>query len=213
MTRDLAIHVLVVDDHTIFRSGLCRLLLDEPDLHVIGEVGSGAEALEALQSARVDVLLLDINLEGRSGLDLLGAIRERFPALPVLMLSMYPQEQYAQAALQGGARGYVQKDADPDELIRAIRQVASGRLHVGARGVMPQRGDKGAEPSPLHRLTVREHQILRMLLKGMSLTGIGEEMMISVKTVSTHRSNILEKIGARNTPELVLWAVRQGIAG
>jgi len=207
------IRALVVDDHTIFRSGLKRLLLDESDIRVTGEARSGAEAVEALRREPFDLVLLDINLEGRSGLEVLTTIRRDFPATPVLMLSMYPEEQYALVALRAGASGYVAKDAEPAELIAALRAVARGGTHLSMR-IAPHVQDqlKGLDDRPPHqRLTVREHQIMLMLLKGLAPADIGEEMMISVKTVSAHRTHILEKLGVSSTAELVLYAVRQGI--
>jgi DNA-binding NarL/FixJ family response regulator len=207
------IDVLVVDDHTIFRSGLQRLLLDETDMRVAGEANNGAEALELLRGRSFDVVLLDINMEGRNGLEVLASVRNLSPTLPVLMLSMYPEEQYALVAVRGGANGYVAKDAAPAELITAIRRVAVGGQYLSARAapqVLDQLQGKDERP-PHQRLTVREHQIMLMMLKGMSLTEIGEEMLISVKTVSTHRSHVLEKLGVASTAELVLYAVRQGL--
>jgi DNA-binding NarL/FixJ family response regulator len=207
------VDLLVVDDHTIFRSGLTRLLLDEPDLRVVGEARNGAEAMEQIRLRRFSLVLLDINMDGRNGLDVLGSIRGWSASLPVLMLSMYPEEQYALVAVQGGANGYIAKDAEPAELVAAIRRVAAGGRYLSARAaqlVSDQLQGRDARP-PHQRLTVREHQIMLMMLKGMSLTDIGTEMLISVKTVSTHRTHILEKLGVSSTAELVLYAVRQGL--
>lgn len=207
------IRAFVVDDHTIFRSGLKRLLLDEPDIRVTGEARSGAEAIDALRGGMFDLVLLDINLDGRSGLEVLATMRRAFPAMPVLMLSMYPEEQYALVAMRAGANGYLPKDAEPAELTTAIRAVAGGGTYLSMK-IAPhiQHQLKGLDDRPPHqRLTVREHQIMLMLLKGTSPSDIGEEMMISVKTVSAHRAHILEKLGVSGTAELVLYAVRQGI--
>jgi DNA-binding NarL/FixJ family response regulator len=207
------IRAFVVDDHTIFRSGLKRLLLDEPDIRITGEARGGAEAIAALRAGSFDLVLLDINLEGRSGLEVLATIRREFPTLPVLMLSMYPEEQYALVAMRAGASGYLAKDAEPAELLEAIRSIAAGGSYLSMR-IAPHIQDqlKGQDDRPPHqRLTVREHQIMLMLLKGISPTDIGEEMMISVKTVSAHRAHILDKLGVSSTAELVLYAVRQGI--
>ena len=207
------IRILVVDDHTIFRSGLKRLLLDEADLRITGEARSGTEALLALRAEAFDLVLLDINLEGRSGLEVLASLRREFPAVPVLMLSMYPEEQYALVAVRAGASGYLNKDAEPAELIAALRSVAKGGSYLSssvAHHVKEQLSGQDDRP-PHQRLTVREHQIMLMLLKGTSPADIGEEMLISVKTVSTHRAHILEKLGVSSTAELVLYAVRQGI--
>lgn len=207
------IDILMVDDHTIFRSGLQRLLLDETDLRTTAEAGNGAEALALVRQRRFDVVLLDINMEGRNGLEVLASIRAAQPALPVLMLSMYAEEQYALVAIQAGARGYIAKDAEPAELVRAIRCVAAGGQYLSARAASQVSGQlEGRDDRPAHqRLTVREHQVMLMMLKGLSLTAIGDEMLISVKTVSTHRTNILDKLGVASTAELVLYAVRHGI--
>jgi DNA-binding NarL/FixJ family response regulator len=207
------ISVLVVDDHTIFRSGVQRLLLDEADIRMTGEASNGSEALDLIRRNRYDVVLLDINMDGRNGLDVLASIRAFDRPLPVLMLSMYPEEQYALLAIQDGANGYIAKDAEPAELVLAIRRVAAGGQYLSARAaplVLDQLQGRDARPAH-QRLTVREHQIMLMMLKGMPLTQIGEEMLISVKTVSTHRANILEKLGVSSTAELVLYAVRQGM--
>jgi DNA-binding NarL/FixJ family response regulator len=207
------IQVLLVDDHTIFRSGLKRLFLDEPDLRVAAEARNGSEALEKIRRTQFSIVVLDINLESRSGLEVLVSIRAESPRLPVLMLSMYPEQQYALVALQAGANGYLEKDAEPDELLHAIRRVAAGGQYLSAHAapaVLMQLNGQDARPAH-QRLTVREHQIMLMIVKGKSLTEIGEEMLISVKTVSTHRTNILAKLGLASNAEMVLYAVRQGI--
>ncbi len=205
--------VLLVDDHTIFRSGVRHLLLDEPDLRVTGEARNGAEALEQVRNHAYDVVLLDINMEGRSGLDVLGTLRALPRCPPVLMLSMYPEQQYALVAVQAGASGYVAKDAEPSELVQAIRRVAAGGQYLSvaaARTVLDQL--RGLDRRPPHeRLSIREHQIMVMIVRGMSVTAIADEMALSVKTVSRHRSNLLEKIGVASTAELVLYAVRHGL--
>jgi DNA-binding NarL/FixJ family response regulator len=207
------IQVLLVDDHTIFRSGLKRLFLDEPDLRVAAEARNGIEAVEKIRNAQFSIVVLDINLEGRSGLEVLVSIRAEAPRLPVLMLSMYPEQQYALVAIRAGANGYVSKDAEPGELLLAIRRVAAGGQYLSAQAAPTVRMQlNGRDERPAHqRLTVREHQIMLMIVKGKSLTEIGEEMLISVKTVSTHRTNILGKLGLASNAELVLYAVRQGI--
>lgn len=207
------LEILSVDDHTIFRSGLRRLLLDEPDMRITGEASNGPEAITLVRSRRFDLALLDINMEGRNGFEVLDTMRQVAPRLPVLVLSMYPEQQYALVAVQQGAWGYVSKDAEPHELVSAIRRVAAGERYLSARAA-PLINDQlhGKDMRLAHqRLSVREHQIMTMMIKGMSLTEIGEEMMISVKTVSTHRSHILEKLGVSSTAELVLYAVRHGL--
>lgn len=207
------IKVLVVDDHTIFRSGLRRLFSDEPDIRVADEAGNSAEALAKIRARKFDVVMMDINMDGRSGLDLLESVRGEFPTLPVLMLSMYPEEQYALVALKAGANGYVSKDIESDELVQAVREVAAGRRYLTTRAAGKLLGKvDGAETAPPHhRLSVREHEIMLMIVKGMSLTEIGEKLFLSVKTISTYRARILSKLGVSSNAELVLYAVRHGI--
>jgi DNA-binding NarL/FixJ family response regulator len=207
------IQVLVVDDHTIFRSGVMRLLQDEPDMRVAAEASNGGEALDLVRARRFDIVLLDINMEGRSGLDVLASIRALPNSPPVMMLSMYPEEQYALLAVQSGASGYLAKDSEPTEMVVAIRKVAGGSQYLSVRAArLVQDQLRGVDERPAHqRLSVREHQIMLMTIRGMSVTEIAEEMLISVKTVSTHRANLLAKLGLGSTAELVLYAVRQGL--
>lgn len=207
------INVLVVDDHTIFRSGVSRLLQDEADMRVVAEAQNGAEALDLVRAQRFDAVLLDINMEGRSGLEVLSSMRALPRCPPVLMLSMYPEAQYALVAVQAGASGYLAKDTEPAELVRAIRAIAAGNQYLSAR-VRDQVHDqlRGLDDRPAHlRLSIREHQIMLMTIRGMSVTDIATEMMISVKTVSSHRVNMLAKLGLGSTAELVLYAVRHGL--
>lgn len=207
------IRVLVVDDHTIFRSGLKRLLSDEPDMRVEGEAKDASEMLAVLRRHSFDVMLLDISMEGRSGLDALQSVRKEFPKLPILVLSMYPEEQYALVALRAGANGYAAKDVESGELIGAIRQIAAGERYLSrkAQQRLLLQGD-GVDARPAHqKLSSREFEIMMMIVQGQSLTDIGERMFISVKTVSTHRARILEKIGVESNAELVRYAVRQGL--
>ena len=211
------IDVLVVDDHTIFRSGLKRLLSDESDMRVTGEARNGAEMLAMLrQPGHFDVMLLDISLEGRSGLDMLRVVRSDFAAVPVLVLSMYPEEQFALTAIRAGANGYASKDIDAPELIKAIRHVAAcGRYLIakGSESLLQQHLDN-VDNRPAHqKLSAREYQIAMMIVNGMSLTDIGEKMFISVKTVSTYRARILGKLGVETNADLVRYAVSQGLTG
>lgn len=202
--------ILIVDDHTIFRSGLKRLLGDEADLRVVAEAGDGAEALRLLRARPVDLVILDINLGGRSGLEVLGAIRRQSPALPVLIMSMYPEAQFAAAAFRDGANGYVSKDATPALLFDAIRRIVAGR--PGPHDARVPAGIRNGDAGPPHyRLSAREMQIFNLIVAGTPLTEIGERMFLSVKTVSTYRSRVLEKLGLRNNAELVQYAVRHGV--
>lgn len=208
------IKILVVDDHTIFRSGLRKLLSDEPDMRVDDEARDVGEMLAKLRRATFDVVLLDVSMAGRSGLEAMPSVRAEFPKLPVLLLSMYPAEQYAVVALRAGASGYLTKDAESEELILAIREVASGRRYLSstaAQRLLLQTVGGSDDQPPHHRLSAREHQIMLMIVQGISLTEIGKQMFISVKTVSSTRTRILQKIGVDSNAELVLYAVRHRI--
>ena len=210
------IEVLVVDDHTIFRSGLRRLLADEADMRVVEEAGSAADALQLLRKRRFDAVMLDINMKGRSGLELLKTLRQEWPALPVLMVSMYPEEQFAKAALEAGASGYVTKDAEPGDLLAAIRSVAQGGKWLSPDFVARRRrasaDSSGLDDSPPHfRLSARELQILLAIVAGKSLTDIGADLFLSVKTVSTYRGRILDKLGLESNPELVRYAMQHSL--
>ena len=207
------IRVLVVDDHTIFRSGLARLFSDEPDIQVAGEASNGAAALAQLRSAPFDLVLMDISMEGRNGLEVVDALRAEFPKLPVLMLSMYREEQYAMAAIKAGANGYLTKDSEPEELVRAIRTVSTGQRYLTQRGTeMLLRQVKGEDDRPAHqRLSAREFEIMKLIVEGVSLTDIGRQMFISVKTVSTYRNRLLTKLGLSSNAELVKFCVQNGL--
>ncbi len=207
------IDVLVVDDHAIFRSGLKRLLADEADMRVTGEAGSGQEALDMLQAGTWSVILLDINMTGRSGLDTLKRIRARWHEQPVLMLSMYPHEQYAAMALDAGANGYLSKDCDARELVQAIRIAAGGGYYLSPAAAGPifvKLRKEGGQP-PHYKLTPRELEILHLIIQGVSLTEIGKRLFLSVKTVSTYRTRLLEKLGVENNADLLRYALRHGL--
>ncbi len=207
------ISVLVVDDHRIFRSGIKRLLSDEPDIRVTDEAANGTEALAKIRQRPFDVVMLDINMTGRSGLEAIACLRGEAPATPILIVSMYPEEQYAAVALKAGARGYVSKDADPEDLVAAIREVCRGRIYVSTHfGASMLLREKSGERGPPHfDLSAREQQIMTEIVKGRSLTRIGEQMFLSVKTVSTYRRRILEKLGLRSNAELVRYALRHRV--
>lgn len=207
------IEVLIVDDHAIFRSGVSRLLSDETDLRVTGEARNGQEAIELLRLHCYQVILLDINMEGRSGLEVLERIRGEWPSQAVLILSMYPEEQYASQSLKAGAYGYISKDADAIELIKAIRTVATGGRYISpkALGCVLQTVQEKAGPPPHHQLSPREMQILLLIVQGVSLTGIGKRMFLSVKTISTYRSRILAKLGLESNANLVRYTLEHGL--
>ncbi|NTV11415.1 MAG: response regulator transcription factor [Zoogloea sp.] len=207
------IDVLIVDDHAIFRTGVRRLLSDEDDMHVTGEARNGGEALALLRGQTYQVVLMDINMGARSGLDVLNMIRAEWPRQPVIMLSMYPEKQYALVALRAGANAYVSKDMESSDLVAAIRAVAGGGRYLCSRSageMLLQLQSDEAGPAH-HRLSGRELQIMQEIVNGSSLTEIGERMFLSVKTVSTYRARILEKLDLANNAELVRYALRHGM--
>nr|WP_315595378.1 response regulator transcription factor [uncultured Cupriavidus sp.] len=204
------IRIVLVDDHTIFREGLKRLLLDEGDFSVVAEACNGPDALTAIRTHEFDVLVLDISMPGRSGLDLIPSIRSEKPLLPIVVLSMYPAEQYAVRAFEAGASGYVTKDMDAVELVASIRKVVQGKRYFSpqvAERVMDNL-DRVNGQLPHRDLSSREYEIMRLIVQGVRLTEIGKQFFLSVKTVSTYRSRILKKIGVATNAELVQYALR-----
>jgi DNA-binding NarL/FixJ family response regulator len=204
------IKLFIIDDHAMFRAGLRKVFADEPDIQVVDDAGDWHEGLARLEHQSPDVLLLDINLPDRSGLELLDVIGVRFPSLRTVMLSMYCEPQYAMRAMRSGACGYVAKDMEVDELVAAIRRVARGGKFVAPSiaASMLDAIDGAEDASPHERLSPRESQILRMMVSGEALTVIASRLLINVKTVSTYRRRILEKLGASSNAELVQYAMR-----
>lgn len=205
------IELLVVDDHTIFRAGIRRLMSDEADIRVTGEAADSAGALAAIRSRHFDVVLLDIHLGARNGLETLAALRAEKPRLPVIMLTMYAEAQYARRALHAGASAYLSKDVSHEELLRAVRHVAGGGIYVtpGFAALGPSAAPGGAPPH--ESLSPREMQVMLKIAAGVPLTEIGVQMCVSVKTIGTHRHRILEKLGVTSNAELVQYAVRHGL--
>jgi DNA-binding NarL/FixJ family response regulator len=215
------IKVLVCDDHLIVRQGIKQILADAPDIVLADEADSGPEAVRLVREAQacggIDVVLMDIAMPQRDGLDVLKQLKNEFPKLPVLMLSTYPDKQYAVRSLKLGAAGYLNKSADSEQMTGAIRKVAAGGLFItpavaeqlaGAIGA----GHAQAVEGPLHdRLSHREYQVFRLLSAGRSVGEIAEQLVLSSNTVSTYRARILEKTGARNDVELALYAVRHDL--
>lgn len=213
------IRVLVCDDHLIVRQGIKQILADAADITLAGEADCGPDAVRQVREAEqrrqpIDVVLMDIAMPQRDGLDVLRQLKGEFSRLPVLMLSTYPDKQYAVRSLKLGAAGYLNKSADSEQMIGAIRKVAAGGLfitpavaeHLAASVVA---GPAQAAERPLHeRLSHREYQVFRLLASGRSVSEIALQLSLSSNTVSTYRARILEKTGARNDVELALYAVR-----
>jgi two-component system, NarL family, invasion response regulator UvrY len=204
------IKILIADDHRIVREGLKQILAETQDMIVTDEANNAQEVLKKVWDNDYDVLLLDISMPGRSGLDILKEIKSDRPKLSVLVLSMYSEEQYALRALRAGASGYMTKESAPDELIEAIRKVSTGRKYIS-----PSVAEKlafslesGDERPPQETLSDREFQVMCMIASGKTIKAIGDELSLSVKTVSTYRARILEKMRMKNNAELTHYAIQ-----
>ena len=209
------IRVGIVDDHAIVRTGLRQYLSEHVDLRVTGEANNGTEALELARSGTVDVLLLDISMPGQSGVDALTAIKARFPELPVLILSGFPELHYATPLLRQGASGYLNKECDPEEIVTAIRTVARGRKYISP-AVAELLADNAAagdsSDRPRHELlSERELQVFLRLAKGETIGHMAEGMFLSVKTVSTYRTRVLEKLKLASNSDLTYYALKNGL--
>ena len=209
-----SIRVLIGDDHRIVREGLKQMLADAPDIEVCAEATNGPDVLAAVQtlggSQGLSLVLLDIAMPGRDGLDVLQALRKTWPALPVLMLSTYPEKQYAVRCIKLGAAGYLNKSADPDDMVAAVRKVAAGGVYVTpatAEALASAVAGASAKTGP-EALSHREYQVFRLLTAGHSVSEIGAQLSLAPNTVSTYRARILEKTGTKNDVELALYAER-----
>ena len=208
------IRIVIADDHTIVREGLKQLLAAAQDLSVVGEAQDAHEVLERVRGIEFDLLLLDISMPGRSGVELIKQVHAEKPKLRVLVLSMHEEEQYAVRAIKAGAAGYLTKDSASSQLVSAIRKVAAGGAFITesvaqqlALGAMPK-----SEGPPHSALSDREFQVFRELVSGKAVSEIANELSLSVKTVSTHKAHLLEKMGLANQSELIRYAIRHRLA-
>lgn len=206
------IKVLIADDHAILRAGLKHMLSEYPDITVGGEAGNGHEALAKAQAEPWDVMLLDMTMPGKSGIELIKQLKQLLPKLRILILSMHKEDVYAVRALKAGAAGYLCKDNAEDQLVAALRKVAAGGLYITpavaeklALDVL--QGDDQNVP-PHTRLSDREYQIFQAIVAGDSVSDIAQKLNLSVKTVSTHKTHIMEKMGSDSVPELVRYAIQ-----
>ena len=207
------IKVLIADDHTVVREGLKQILADDAQLTVVGEAADGNEVLKALEGLNVDALVLDITMPGRNGLDVLKEVKRKRPMLPVLVLSMHPEDQFAIRILRAGAAGYITKESAPEELVGALRKVCSGGKYVSpqlAEKLAVFIEDEGTRPAH-EKLSDREFEVLRMLALGKTVTEVAEELLLSVKTVSTYRSRVLEKMKMTSNADLTRYALQNGL--
>ena len=207
------IRVVLCDDHAVVRRGIRDTLAEAVDIRVVGEAASYGEVRELLRSTPCDVLVLDINLPGRSGLEVLTSLREADSPVTVLIVSMYPEDQYAIRCLRAGAQGYLNKAGNPQDLVTAVRTLAQGRKYVTPE-VAQMLADNLSAPSTeaLHdTLSEREMQTLLKIASGKRLSDIAEELMLSPKTVSVYRARVLEKLKLSNNAELTVYAIRNGL--
>ena len=209
------IRVILCDDHALIRRGIRDTLSDAPDIQVVGEAGDYSELRALLRTTACDVLVLDINMPGRSGLDVLAVLKDEGATMKVLIVSMYPEDQYAIRALRAGAFGYVNKGGDPQQLVQAVRTVSQGRKFVTPE-IAQMLVESLTTPEVAHaheKLSDRELQTLVMIASGKRLSDIAGELTLSPKTVSVYRARVLEKLGLANNSELTVYAIRNGLVG
>lgn len=205
------IKILLADDHTIVRKGLRQILLDLPDVEVVDEARDGEEAIKLVSENGYSIVILDISLPGRSGLEVLKQLKALKPNLPVLMLSMHPEEQYAVRAIRASAAGYLTKESAPDELTAAIRKVVNGGKYITS--TLAERLafeiDRKTDENLHECLSDREYQVLCMIASGRTVSEIATLLSLSVKTISTHRARILQKMNMNNNAQLTHYAIKQ----
>lgn len=207
------IKILIADDHTLFRKGLKHILSEYPDLVVTDEASNGQEVLEKIWHNDYDMVLLDITMPGMTGLDALKQLKNDKPKLPVLVLSMHPEEQYAVRVIRAGASGYLRKESAPDELITAIQKISGGRKYITSS--LAERLADNVESTaekPLHdTLSDREFEVFRMIAAGKKIKQIAEALFLNARTISTYRSRILEKMQIKTNAELIHYAIKHQI--
>lgn len=209
------IRVVLADDHAIVREGLKRIIGDVADFTVAGEAADGTQVMQRVRELEFDVLVLDLSMPGRSGMELIKLVKAEKPKLRILVLSMHQETQYAVRAIKSGASGYLTKESAPAQLEAAIRKIAGGGAYISAEvaeqlalGAMP-----GASDAPPHEsLSDREFEVFRLLAAGDAVTDIANKLNLSVKTVSTHKANLMQKLGIHNQTELVRYALKHGLA-
>ena len=207
------IRIVIADDHAIVREGLKRIVSAAEGLRVVAEARDGIEVMQCVRDLSFDVLMLDLSMPGRSGMEVIKLVHAEQPKLRILVLSMHQEMQYAVRAIKSGASGYLTKESAPEQLVQAIRRIASGGAYISAEvaeqlalHAMPDHG-----VLPHERLTEREFEVLRLLVGGLSVTHIAGNINLSAKTVSTHKANLLQKMGLQNQSELIRYAIKHGL--
>jgi len=205
--------IVIADDHAIVREGLKRIVADAGDLQVIDEAGDGTGVMKIVREQELEVLVLDLSMPGRSGMELIKLVHSEKPKIRILVLSMHQELQYAVRAIRSGASGYLTKESAPGQLVQAIRKVASGGAYISAEvaeqlalGAMP-----GGQALPHASLSDREFEVFRLLVDGVSVTEIAARLTVSVKTVSSHKANLMQKMGIANQTELIRYAMKHGL--
>jgi len=208
------IRVVVADDHTIVREGLRQLLSAAGDIEVVAEAVDGHEAIARVRGVDFDVLVLDMSMPGKAGMELIRQLKGEKPKLRIVVLTMHEESQYAVRAIRAGASGYLTKDTAAAQLVHAIRKVASGGAFISAEVAeqLAHRAHGRASATPHETLSDREFQVLQLIVAGVSLTDIGEQLHLSVKTISTHKARILDKLGLANQAELIHYAIAHGLS-
>ena len=204
------IKVGIVDDHAIVRSGLRQFFADHIDLRVVGEASSGRGAIDLVRNEEVDVLIMDLSMPGQSGIDALAMLRAKAPDMGILILSGYPEEHYAVQLIRQGASGYLNKDCDPLDIVDAVRTIALGKRHItpAVADLLAQQLGKKGTAAPHEDLSDREFQVFLKLAKGETASRIAEELSLSVKTVSTYRTRLMEKMGLSSNSDLTYYALK-----
>ena len=210
----MKLDVLIADDHAIIRDGLKKILADTDDMVVAGEAANGSAVMGKVRERDWSLLVLDISMPGRNGLELIKLVKAERPKLPILIFSMHPEEQYAVRAIRAGASGYVSKEGDTDMLLPAMRKVAAGGVFINPKVAELLATDMSSQRQqlPHTELTDREFEVFSRIVRGISLTAIAEEFSLSVKTVSTHKSHILTKMGMDSQVDLVRYAIEHNLA-
>ncbi len=202
------IRLIIADDHPLFRRGLKNAFSETPDIEVVNEAENGEDLLKKIPGLDLSVVLLDVSMPGKNGLDLLKQLRDEYPKLPILILTVYPEEHYAVRFFKAGASGFITKESSTDQIYAAVRKVASGGKFASPAITEKLAFDFGKNDRPLHEnLSDREYQVFMMLAEGASPTEIGKDLSLSVKTISTHRSRILDKMQMKKNVELIHYAI------
>jgi two-component system, NarL family, invasion response regulator UvrY len=204
------IRVIIADDHPVVRHGISRILAEEADLEVVAEAANGQQLLDQVNKLGCDVVLLDLGMPGRGGLDVLGELRRNFPKIAVMVLSVYPEDQFGPRVLKAGAAGYMNKESACDQLVKAIRKVFDGGKYVSAALAERIASNLAADNNiaPHEKLSDREYQVMCMIASGKTVGEIARELFLSEKTISTHRTRLLEKMSMKTNAQLTYYAIQ-----